>query len=262
MNIAYPLNELSAYVKYYWELSSCNSSHTCMSHRVIPDGLHTIYFYFSAIPQLKGLSSAIESNIFFSGRTTSFYDLDIKGAIDLFAVTLQPLGAARLLGKSLQESLNHMLTLSDLLGESTNKLEDEMNHATDFNSRIASVESFLVERLLKTEQPYHFNSVNASLISLETKASIANDKIALSQRQQQRQFKQLMGISIKAFERIVRFQKALYLKEKNPSCDIQTLVEECAYFDQAHMIHDFKKMSGYTPNSYFKTCDLHSDYFS
>ncbi|MBW6537542.1 MAG: AraC family transcriptional regulator [Mariniphaga sp.] len=39
------------------------------------------------------------------------------------------------------------------------------------------------------------------------------------------------------------------------------LAFNCGYYDQSHMIHDFKSLSGFTPGEYFACCEPYSDYF-
>ena len=40
------------------------------------------------------------------------------------------------------------------------------------------------------------------------------------------------------------------------------LAYECGFYDQSHLINEFKVFSGYTPKEYLAACAPHSDYFS
>jgi len=59
----------------------------------------------------------------------------------------------------------------------------------------------------------------------------------------------------------VRFQNDIYEKSKNSGLNLTEIAHRCGYFDQAHMINDFKTLSGITPKDYFKKEGVFSDYF-
>ena len=62
-------------------------------------------------------------------------------------------------------------------------------------------------------------------------------------------FGKIHGISPKVFEKFVRFQNTLNLMEKE-KIGLEELAAECGYYDQSHMIKDFKNFSGVTPEAY------------
>ena len=64
-------------------------------------------------------------------------------------------------------------------------------------------------------------------------------------------FKNYHGISPKQFAQFVRFQNLLeQMKEQNIRYDDTAL--ECGYFDEAHMMKEFKKYTGKTMEQYQK----------
>lgn len=66
-------------------------------------------------------------------------------------------------------------------------------------------------------------------------------------------FQQIHGISPKNFEKFIRFQNTLHRISKNPGTfRLDVLAQECGYYDEAHMIKDFKNFAGMTPQSYEK----------
>ena len=66
-----------------------------------------------------------------------------------------------------------------------------------------------------------------------------------------RVFQQVHGISPKNFERFVRFQKLLHVINKMPErIRLDALAQQCGYYDEAHMIKDFKQYAGITPQGY------------
>lgn len=57
------------------------------------------------------------------------------------------------------------------------------------------------------------------------------------------------GISPKSFEKFVRFQNVLHIMKRGGLTLEQTALE-CGYYDQSHMVKEFKDFSGVTPERY------------
>lgn len=76
----------------------------------------------------------------------------------------------------------------------------------------------------------------------------------LSLRQFERRFKQLTGVSPKIFARLLRFEALLdalieVWRHENTFC-LADLAYRLGYQDQAHLIHEFKLWTGYTPGAF------------
>ena len=67
-----------------------------------------------------------------------------------------------------------------------------------------------------------------------------------------RVFEEVHGISPKVFEKIVRFQNMLDRMDKESFRGIGDIALESGYYDQSHMIKDFKNYTGMTPEHYQK----------
>ena len=73
-----------------------------------------------------------------------------------------------------------------------------------------------------------------------------------SERQLNRLFLAQIGMSIKNYARLTRFNYVLKHIHKS-HCMLAELSQKAGYFDQAHFDKDFKAISGLTPQSYIKT---------
>ena len=64
-------------------------------------------------------------------------------------------------------------------------------------------------------------------------------------------FKQIHGISPKNFERFVRFQNMLRtMNAAKGTIRLDELAQKCGYYDESHMMKDFKNFAGMTPQNY------------
>ena len=72
-----------------------------------------------------------------------------------------------------------------------------------------------------------------------------------SERSLERIFRERVGLSPKKFARIVRFQNILRTIENVPDSKMLDAALTFGYFDQSHMIRDFREFSGKSPQDYF-----------
>jgi AraC-like DNA-binding protein len=63
-------------------------------------------------------------------------------------------------------------------------------------------------------------------------------------------FREQVGLTPKLFCRIQRFQTVLRQVERGLPVNWASVAVGCGYFDQAHLIHDFRTFSGITPGAY------------
>ncbi|NUP08953.1 MAG: AraC family transcriptional regulator [Polyangiaceae bacterium] len=77
---------------------------------------------------------------------------------------------------------------------------------------------------------------------------LASD-IGASERQLRRAFDDVVGLSPKQYLRIVRFRRALAAARRKPRTSWCAIAANTGYFDQAHLIADFRALTGKTPNA-------------
>lgn len=255
-----PSAVLAPYVKHYWLLESDD---VVNSQRVIPTGNIELLFHRNC-PMKCG--DRIFPRTSLSGQSFSFADLIPTGRVHMIAVVFHPFGAKAFFEMPLCELSNQIVSADDLNIASLKDLEDKILNTVDDKVCIRLIESFLLNRLNPFKE-YNYKrmaiAVNAINLSLEgLSVSELADTVALSKKQFQRIFSEHVGATPKEFMRIVRFHRALYTLQKNPSMNFTTLAHECGYYDQAHMTNEFKLFSGYTPSQYVAICAPYSDYFS
>jgi len=265
--ITKPSNFLSQYVKHYWSLQHCNSIKSEHIQRIVPSGLFELIFYFKDKPESLDDKKQVSDPILITGQLKNFYDLKISGDLELFSIDFHPHGLSMFLDLPMKEIFNHSIPLRFVLHDTVNQLEDELSSADSHEERVKITENFLISRLRKNEKKYHYDKIRnlINLINKEKGLVDINTLVAdtfLSRKQFERVFAEIIGTSPKQFLKVVRFQNAIYEKTQNPDLNLTELAYKCGYFDQAHMINDFKTLSGYTPLQYFKDCEPFSDYFN
>ena len=264
--ISKPSFFLSQYVKQYWSLESCIATGREHIQRIVPNGLFELIIYLDDKPITIDQQKSVSDNIVITGQLNSYHELKVMGKLSLFAIYFLPHGLSMFLDLPMKEIFNMSVPLKFIIKDTVDKLEDELSSAETFKKKIEIAESFLLAQIKKNEKKYKFerirhavNLINQSkgIIEIEDLAS----DIFLSRKQFERTFSDFIGTSPKQFLKIVRFQNAIYEKSKNSELNLTEIAHKCGYFDQPHMINDFKTLSGITPKNYFENNDYFSDYF-
>lgn len=112
--------------------------------------------------------------------------------------------------------------------------------------RIAAAERFLRDRLRAPDRPLRGAVELVLREPWRGVAAIAED-LGSSTRSLERAFLDRVGCAPKTFARIARFQRALALRETYPQWRWARVAVESGYYDQAHLIADFRQFSGMTP---------------
>lgn len=79
-----------------------------------------------------------------------------------------------------------------------------------------------------------------------------NAQIGYSQKHFIGLFKRHVGVTPKAYLKIMRFQKAINEIENSGNISWTNISQDCGFYDQAHFINDFKLFSGFTPEQYLR----------
>jgi len=83
-----------------------------------------------------------------------------------------------------------------------------------------------------------------------TSIAAVTDAIGMSAKRFIERFKIEVGTTPKRYCRIRRFQRAVSLAHRGPAVDWTRVALDCGYFDQSHLIHDFRSFAGLTPTEY------------
>ncbi len=265
---AKPSDTLSPFISQYWMIENCMQHGDSHIQRIVPSGLMEMSFYLGDKPKIVALNQVLPANALLSGQINKHYDLLVPGNLSMFSVTFKPQGAKVFFDLPLIELADQNIPLRFILKESADKIESELFEAKTFVGKVIAIENFLIQQLRNNFTKHMAIRIDDSIALINsTQGKISIEELAshacLSNKQYGRIFKNYIGISPKRFLRIVRFQHAIYNKQLNPNISLTKLSYNCGYFDQSHMINDFKELSGKVPKLYFSECEqAYSDYFS
>lgn len=256
-----PSTSLSGYVKHYWFLEI--DDFTPCTQRIAPIG--SIELVFHRGKRMFSISEkSRQPQSFISGQTTEFFDIIPTGRLDMISVTFFPQGAKAFFALPLNEFRNQKIDMGLLNDPELNELQKKITETFDNRLCIQLIEEFLLSRLNSLNTYNHkrmLNVVSAINLGEDSMKKLA-DLSCLSYKQFQRIFSAYIGTNPKEFLRVVRYQRALYILQQHPGINLGQLAFDCDYYDESHLIKDFKQFSGYTPTEYMAVCAPYSDYFS
>jgi AraC-like DNA-binding protein len=165
-----------------------------------------------------------------------------------------PLGTYQaVLGKPASEFADRIVALRDFWDPAaTQRLEDQLAAARDAGSAVIVLKTAIAGRL----EPGICFDTNTRLVQsaarrLESRnvASVAED-LGISERHLRRVFREVVGLSPKAFFKLMRFERALKAAKDGRDLSWSDIAVDAGYYDQAHLIADFRSIAGATPREF------------
>jgi len=179
--------------------------------------------------------------------------LDLHFAPDhlVVCVAFWPGGLHRLLGVPVKEMRDFSLESRALLGPAITEVAARLRETTDYAAMLTTVEAYLLTALRRLRRPARPVDRLLPLLLAAGRASEPLERLAddacLSPRQYERNFFEQVGLSPKLYARIVRFDQAFRLKERQPTLDWLAVAVRCGYYDYRHLVRDFREFAGVTP---------------
>ncbi len=188
------------------------------------------------------------------------YDADIaiklKGEFGQVGLVLHPLATYYLFHKPGTYFLNKWSDFQDALPITTNnKLLSNLGLCKTTDAIVALLLEHL-KTLLETKLP----EIKWLEVALEkiyisagniTQEQLA-DQVEISLRHFRRKFKEIVGVSPKYFCKVIQLNTVFEMLNSSNTEKLHYLALDCGYYDQAHFIHDFKKLIGSSPRKFLE----------
>lgn len=191
------------------------------------------------------------------GLRTSPVVLDLDFPHDDMGVHFKPGAAAAVLGVPIDEIGPSQIDFAQVLGPQADALRLELGIAADIQERFKVLEKFLTDQLL-CSRPSRLHCVEIDYAvrlfmhrSGNCDVSDTAKKIGWSGKKFRSRFSKQVGLTPKSFCRIARLEAVLHhLQSPARTHSFADAAIEFGYFDQSHMINDFRQLTGMTPAEY------------
>jgi AraC-like DNA-binding protein len=228
-----PGGEASRFVECYWVLEDAQPGAV---QRVVPDGRPELILNLGQ--PFEMLCDGVwerQPQCFLAGQITGPLLLRAPERSHIVGVRLRPAGAGQLLGIPAQELTDRCVAVDDL----------GLQHLTG-RFDIGSIEQALLTRQSCSPDPFVEEAVR--LLACSSDVAAVAERLGVSSRQLERRFKARIGMPPKLFARIRRFQRVFPAIENDAAGWVGAAVA-CGYYDQAHLIRDFRDFAGEPPSA-------------
>ncbi len=164
-----------------------------------------------------------------------------------------PLGASEaLFGVPAPALTGRLVPLEELWGEApTARLFDRLASAPDALRAASLLEAAIAERLARATRIGAGAQLALDAAPRLRSASVyaVADDLGVSERHLRRVFRETIGVSPKAYAKLTRFHHALAVADADARASWATIAAEAGYYDQAHLIAEFRAIAGVTPRA-------------
>lgn len=177
----------------------------------------------------------------------------------LFIIEFQPGGLYGLTGVKQKELTDTVIPLASMNVMLDRRIAEKLEQAQSVYELVISLDRLLLSHLHPL-YPAEFSCSLQSVIKNKGNISVKelSGSVYYSERHLNRIFDQYLGMSVKAFSRLVRINRAARLLH-NPEYSITQACDTCGFYDLSHFIHQFQSICGITPQKYR---DRMSDFYS
>ena len=199
-----------------------------------------------------GPSTASGLDIHALGGRQRVYRKLLRGGQRVAGARLRLGTTEAVLGVPASALTGRLVALEELWGAAcTRRLCDRLADARDTVEAAAILESAIAERLaLKSGQATGTRLVLAAADRL-TSANVnaVADELRVSERHLRRVFRETTGVSPKTFAKLARFRQAVRAARAENHASWATIATSAGYYDQAHLISEFRSIAGVTPRA-------------
>ncbi|WP_434046699.1 MULTISPECIES: helix-turn-helix domain-containing protein [Sorangium] len=211
----------------------------------LPDGRTTLVF--------RMIEGGRRGDLFVVGPRTRAHFKDATGVARAVMLQFKPGWSAPLLGVAANALTDQIVPLEDVWGRSGSDLCLELLAARSLPEVLDRLSRAIALRTHPTFEPASARLARRAVRLLEgdeVRVESVAERLGVTARHLRRAFTESVGIGPKEFARIVRLQRAVRMAAT--SKDWARIAADAGYYDQAHLIADFRELVGLTPGAFLK----------
>ena len=242
---------LSPFISCYWSEEAKEISETGKEVLVIPDSCMDIIVHINYTTQkISGFLCCMNDQPFISASHAN------EELVSVFAIRFYFWSAHLFFNLDFKHIKNQRIDLQDL-GWEWNHLFEPFFYMDTVEEKIRRSEQFLLKKIDAINQNHNLFHSFHQIISGNGRNTVKEicDSCCVSQRQLERQFLQTVGLPMKRVSNLVRYQNVWRDMMFSKDFNIQDAVYRYGYADQSHLLKEFKRFHGVTPEEARKIAD-------
>ena len=252
-----PRAPLNQFVELLWFHEGVNADHRL--ERVVPDG--SVELIINLRDEDRHLFDRANyqprrtyRQSWLSGPHCEFIIIDTASNASMIGAHFRPGGAHGFFPLPLGELQNNVLDLEIFWKGAASSVRDRLLEAPGSLEKFRILEDALLARRRDVQSTHR--AVSSALASFMREPGDATiravaDRVGFSPRHFIELFNNQVGMTPKMFCRVRRFQHVLGQIQRRGASWAE-LAADCGFYDQAHLIRDFREFCGITPGDYLK----------
>lgn len=178
------------------------------------------------------------------------YRVVTEGHVQTLTVLFRPLGLYRLFRVPVAQLSNAGTDAQALLGAEITALWEQLANTPEFGRRVTMLDSFLLRALSRESKMRREDYLFGSLLKHGSRMTVerAAFDAGLSMRQFERLALNCVGVAPGTIVKLQRFHRALRMRASAKPMSWLQIAHAAGYYDQMHMIRDFRTLAGATPS--------------
>jgi AraC-like DNA-binding protein len=237
---------LSSYVEALWY---CDAQPAVphQKERVLPNGR------FQVVINLSCGGGAV------CGLRSQYISIEPAAIQSAMGIVFRPGGARGFFAPPSSDFYNQIVPLDAVWGRSLTRLQERLAGAPTPREKLRMLEAAL-RQLLRTGSDAQFtvhDAVQHSLLAfgsvphVRTVSDISKES-GISRRRLSQLFREQVGMTPKLYCRLMRFRQVLRQIADGRGVNWADVASAGGYFDQAHLTHEFREFSGFSPTAFLE----------
>jgi AraC-like DNA-binding protein len=235
-----PATDLSYWIAHYWmirwDLRGCAPQ---LAESVPHPNVHVIF---------EPAASVV------CGVQTQKFSRVLIGQSQVFGIKFKPGGFRPFLNFAVSKLADCTVPVDRILGNDVKNLQQlVLSSAATENEKVDAANTFFRTRMPESDKAVEMAGQLVESILEDREIKTVEDLVVrsgLSKRSLQRLFNEYVGVSPKWVIRRYRLHELIERANEGKEPDWAQLALELGYFDQAHLINDFRSITGYSPTEY------------
>jgi AraC-like DNA-binding protein len=236
-------------IECFWALESDTDIPEHRPERILPDGcVEVILNFASPFAQHTGDITHLQPRNFIVGQMTGPMLIAPTGPVQLIGIRFHPGGTAPFFRLPIHELTDQVVELASFARTLEARLLADTIHLPRITAKVFAIEKAMRRLFQDGQSDLRVLRIAARIVDNSGMVSVDDLAIesGLSSRQLERRFLAEVGVGPKLLSRILRFQQVFRAVDGNePAWPIVAL--DCGYYDQAHLIKDFRQFAQQTP---------------
>jgi AraC-like DNA-binding protein len=252
-----PRAPLNQFVELLWFHEGVSPDHRL--ERVLPDGSLELIINLRdedrhVFDRANYRSQRTYRQGWLSGPHSEFIVIDTAPNASMIGAHFRPGGGTAFFPLPLGELQNNVVDLEIFWKSAASSLRDRLLEASSPSEKFRILEDALLARCRGVQSTHRAVSSALDCFMREPgNAAIraVADRVGFSPRHFIELFNDQVGMTPKVFCRVRRFQRVLSQIQRHDARWAE-LAADCGFYDQAHLIRDFREFCGMTPGDYLK----------